>query len=75
MPGKEGYVPRRGKFLQLRQTLEDLSAGDEFFVSTIAYCVPSTVLGIEDTTVKTDNKVLTRAGILVGGENRISKTI
>lgn len=74
-PGKEGCVPRRSNFLQLRQTLEELSPGDEFFVFTIACCVPSTVLGIEDTTVKTDNKVLTRAGILVGGKNRISKTI
>lgn len=74
-PGKEGCVPRRGNFLQLRQTLEELSARDEFFVSTVGYCVPNIVLDIEDTTVKTDNKVLTRAGILVGGENRISKTI
>lgn len=67
-PGKEECVPRRGKFLYLRQTLEELSAGDGSFHVHAAYSVPSTVLGIENTTVKSDNKVQTRADILVEGE-------
>ncbi|EPQ13412.1 Protein shisa-6 like protein [Myotis brandtii] len=66
-PGKEDCVPRRGKFLYLRQTLEELSAGDGSFHVHAAYSVPSTVLGIENTTVKSDNKVQTRADILLEG--------
>lgn len=69
-PGKEDCVPRKGKFLYLRQTLKELSAGDGSFLVHTACCVPSIVLGIENTTVKTDNKVQTRADILMEGENR-----
>lgn len=69
-PGKEDCVPRRGKFLYLRQTLKELSAGDGSFHVHAAYCVPSTVLDTENTTVKTNNKIQTRADILVEGEDR-----
>lgn len=69
-PGRK-TVPRRGKFLYLVQTFEELSARDGSFHVHVAYGVPSTVLGIENTTVKIDNKVQTRADVLlVEGENR-----
>lgn len=70
-PGKDSCVPRRDNFLYLKPTPKELSTGDESFMSTTAYCAPNTVLGIENTTVKTDNKVQTRTDIPVEEENRI----